>query len=300
MNTLLATPAAPPRTCDLSVIVVNYRSLELLEQCLGTWHEAVAGMNVELHVIENGTDEPVRESLRTLLPEAKVVVLGTSIGFSAAVNRALRDTSGRHVAILNPDTLLAPRSLSRLAAYLDEHADVGIVGPRVWDDSGRTSIQRSWRRFPGVLTSLFNRNSVLSRVWPGNPWTRAYLNHDRSPDEVQDTDWVSGCCMVIRGSFLRSLGGLDQRYPMFCEDVDICRTAGAHGLRVVYDPRSEIVHFIGGSRSKARLRSTWLRHRSMTQYVCKFNGVLNPLTWVYVAGIWSRFALHVLWKGGTD
>jgi GT2 family glycosyltransferase len=114
-----------------------------------------------------------------------------------------------------------------------------------------------------------------------------------------DTDWVSGCCLAIRGELFQKLQGLDTGYPMFCEDVDLCRRTRELGFRVVYDPRSEIVHHVGGSRKRAPLRSEWLRHRSISHYVCKFHGRANPLTWVLLAGVWTRFATRLLIAGRT-
>lgn len=284
---------------DLTIAIVSYRSLALLERCLQTLPAATRGLRIELSVIENGTGEPVAAAVRRHVPRARVHELPRSIAFSAAVNRALADARGRHVALLNPDTLLEPASLTRLVEHLDEHPEVGIVGPRVWDDAERTSLQRSFRSFPGARTALCHRYSLLARLWPHNPWTRAYLGLDADRDSVQRPDWVSGCCLVVRRELFERLGGLDERYPMFCEDVDLCRRARALGFEVAWEPRAEIVHFVGGSRRRAPLRSEWLRHRSITHYVCKFGGRARPRTWLLVAGVWARFLLRAALPGRT-
>jgi GT2 family glycosyltransferase len=302
--TLVLAPerASPPRNNaapDLSVAIVNYRSLPLLVQCLHTWQQGTEGIAAELIVLENGTGEAVEDAVRALVPDATVIVRTRSIAFSQAVNEALAVARGRHVALLNPDTLLGQGALAKLCRHLDEHPDTGIVGPRVWDDAARTSLQRSWRSFPGIATALCHRWSLLARVWPGNSWTRRYLRLDAPPGAMQDTDWLSGCCLAVRGELFRELGGLDPRYPMFCEDVDLCRRAGELGYRVVYDPRAEIVHHVGGSRRKAPLRSEWLRHRSIAHYVLKFRGRWNPVAWVLVALVWGRFVLRALTAGRT-
>ncbi|GAB4160389.1 MAG: glycosyltransferase family 2 protein [Planctomycetota bacterium] len=293
-------PAAPAaRAIDLSVAIVNYRSLPLLSRCLETFARASKGLATELFVLENGTGEDIEPVVLGLVPGARVIVREESTWFSRAVNEALARAQGRHVAILNPDTLLGEGSLAALVRHLDEHEDVGIVGPRVWDDEARTSLQRSFRRFPDLRTAFCHRYSLLARLWPSNPWTRAYLRSDLAPDEAIDTDWVSGCCLVVRGDLFRRLGGLDSDYPMFCEDVDLCRRAGALGYRVVYEPSAEIVHLIGGSRRRAPLRGEWLRHRSIAHYVAKFHGRANPLSWLLLVGVWARFALRLAVPGRT-
>ncbi len=300
MTTLLHAPTETTRpVVDLTVAIVNYRSLALLERCLATWAAATEGLRAELCVLENGTGEPIGPAVRRLVPGARIRVREQSIAFSAAVNEAFAGARGRHVALLNPDTLLAKQSLTKLVQHLDEHPDVGIVGPRVWDDEAKSSLQRSFRRFPSLKTAFCHRYSLLTKVWPGNPWTRDYLRLDASHDEVQDTDWVSGCCLAVRGELFQQLGGLDTGYPMFCEDVDLCRRARNRGFRVVYDPRAEIVHHVGGSRRKAPLRSEWLRHRSMSHYVWKFHRRANPWTWLLLAGVWARFTVRLALAGRT-
>ena len=281
-------------TADLTVAIVNYRSQDLLARCLETLADATRGIRVELCIVENGTGEVLRDLLDRHAPDARLVVFDRSVAFSAAVNSVLLRARGRHVALLNPDTLLGADALTRLVRFLDANLDVGVVGPRVWDDVQRTSIQRSWRTFPTFATSVFSRYSWLSRLWPTNPWTRAYLRLDAPLDAVQDTDWVSGCCMVIRGEVFRRLSGLDPAYPLFCEDVDFCRRANQLGFKVVYDPQAEIVHHVGGSRKRACLRSEWLRHRSISHYIFKFRGKASPVSWALVAGVWGRFAVHAL------
>lgn len=303
-------PARPPQprftpapggapAVDLTVVIVSYHSQALLERCLRDFAAATRGIVAELCVLENGTGEAIAPMVQSLVPGARVRVRQRSIAFSAAVNEAFAGARGRHYALLNPDTLLLPDSLTTLVRHLDLHPDVGVVGPKVWDDAARTSLQRSFRRFPGLATVFSHRYSWLARWWPDNPWTAAYLRLGAAPDQVLDTDWVSGCCLAIRGELFQRLGGLDTGYPMFCEDVDLCRRVHDAGLRVVYEPRAEIVHFVGGSRRQRPLRAEWLRHRSIGHYLRKFHGLHNPLTWVLLAGVWARFALHALLGGRT-
>lgn len=300
MTTLLHAPVETTRpVVDVSVAIVNYRSMALLEHCLATWAQATAGLRAELCVLENGTGEPIGPVVRRLVPGARIRIRERSIAFSAAVNEAFSGARGRHFVLLNPDTLLDKQSLTRLVQHLDEHPDVGIVGPRVWDDAAHTSLQRSFRRFPSLKTAFCHRYSLLTKLWPGNPWTRDYLRLDASHDDVQDTDWVSGCCLAVRGELFQTLGGLDTGYPMFCEDVDLCRRARTRGFRVVFDPRAEIVHHVGGSRKRAPLRSEWMRHRSMSHYVWKFHQRANPWTWLLLAGVWARFAVRAALAGRT-
>ena len=242
---LIVAPTSTLR--DLVVGVVSYHSLAHLRQLVPTWRSGAGSLDAELVLLENGTGEDLGE-LTDEVPDLEIRRIEQSIPFTAAVNRLLKTDSdcsprSRYVALLNPDTTLLPGALERLVDFLDEHPEVGAVGPRVWDldpsapernaDPQHRTIQRSWRRFPTLSAALFHRHSVLARIWPSNPFTRRYINADRSPDTTQDTDWLSGCCLVVRSDVFADIGGLDERFPMFCEDVDLCRQIHAHGYRVV-------------------------------------------------------------------
>lgn len=284
-------------TADLTVAIISYRSLGVLKACLEDWAGATAGISARLVVVENGTGEDIVGAVRSRVADSRVDVLETSLTFTRAVNRALAGADSRYVAILNPDTRLMPESMTKLVRFLDARKDVGIVGPRVWDEAERRTTQRSWRRFPGLSTALFSRHSLLSRLWPSNPWTRAYLMGDASPDQVQVCDWVSGCCLLARAELFRACGGLDEGFPMYCEDVDLCRRAKLRGWEVAYCPDAEIAHFIGASSGQVPWRSHVYRHLSIQHYVLKWWKPWNPLAWILCAGVWARFAAGALKLG---
>src|SRR5438477_261869 len=137
-------------------------------------------------------------------------------------------------------------------------------------------LEYSARSFPDHLTFLFNRYSLLSRLFPGNPWTRRYLLSDWDHASVRDVDWVSGACMVVRRAAIDQVGGMDEAFFMFNEDVDWCRRMGQAGFAVTYVPAAEAVHWIGASKQRVARRVIYERHRGMIHYFRKHHPA-NPV-----------------------
>ncbi|HWO94209.1 MAG TPA: glycosyltransferase, partial [Dehalococcoidia bacterium] len=163
-------------------------------------------------------------------------------------------------------------------------------GTQLLEENGE--IQLSARAFPGYSTALFNRHSMLTRLLPGNRFSRRYLLSSWAHDETRDVDWVSGACMVLARRGIESFGAFDPAYFMYIEDVDLCLRAKKAGFRVVYFPAVRVRHTIGGSSRSATFRMIRARHASMARYYRKHlrrGFVFDSLT---VGGIWARCGLQ--------
>jgi GT2 family glycosyltransferase len=182
------------------------------------------------------------------------------------VNDGAAASVGPLIATINPDCRLDQDLLAPIAARLGDEQDVGIVAPKLLNDDG--SLQLSCRAFPGYATVLFNRYSLLTRFAPDNPYSRDYLMSDFDHASVRDVDWVSGAAMMFPRAVFDRVGGWDDGFFLFNEDVDFCRRVHDAGLRVVYDPRVHLYHRIGVSESRDR-RAIVERHRSMWRYYRK-------------------------------
>lgn len=252
---------------DLSVIVVTYNSAAHIGPCLASLRESTRGVSCETIVVENASPDGTAALVAREHPWARLIARTENAGFAAAVNEGVAASAGNFIAAVNPDTRFNHDALSPLVAYLREHADVGIVAPRLLDPDG--SVQLSCRAFPGYATALFNRYSLLTRLLPRNRYSRAYLMSDFAHDEVRDVDWVSGAAFVIPRAVFQRIGGMDAGFFMYSEDVDLCRRVHDAGYRVVYNPTVSLVHEIGGSTRSLPVRMVIERHRSMWRYYRK-------------------------------
>ncbi|HEY6868076.1 MAG TPA: glycosyltransferase family 2 protein, partial [Candidatus Eisenbacteria bacterium] len=182
--------------------------------------------------------------------------------------------TGPFVAVMNPDCELEPDALARLVAELRAHDDLAIVGPRILNPD--RSLEYSARGFPEAMTFLFNRYSLMTKLFPRNRWSRRYLLSDWDHASVRDVDWVTGACMMVRRAAIEQVGGMDEAFFMFNEDVDWCRRMRLAGWTITYVPSAEILHHVGASRGPVTARVIVERHRGMIHYFRKHHPA-NPV-----------------------
>lgn len=247
---------------ELSVIVVAYNAAEYLPACLRSLKRWLDGIEHEVCLVDNASTDGGPELALAVLPGLTLIRNPRNAGFSAGVNAGLAATSGRFALWLNPDAELSNGGMRGALKAFDDPA-VGVVGPLVRGADGR--VQLSCRSFPSLRTALFNRQSLLTRFLPGNPFSRRYLRTDLDRSRPAPVDWVSGACLLHR----RELGGLDERFFLYCEDVDFCLRARRAGWTVLYHPALEARHWGAGSSRREPVRAVWEHHRSMWAYYAK-------------------------------
>jgi N-acetylglucosaminyl-diphospho-decaprenol L-rhamnosyltransferase len=227
-------------------IVVTYNSLEQIGGCV----EALLESGVEVTVVDNASSDGTCALVRRRFPEIRVLANRTNRGFAHAVNQALAEVHTDTVLLVNPDCVVSPGAVSGLTDYLASKPDVGVVGPRLRDHHGlvansahpfETALTVLATRFGGGLVPRTLRAALMS---PGRRRTHAACRDGVSPVAV---DWLSGACLAVRTTLLRSLGGLDAGYFMYYEDEELCLQAWRAGARVVYLPSVEAVHTGGAS-----------------------------------------------------
>jgi N-acetylglucosaminyl-diphospho-decaprenol L-rhamnosyltransferase len=279
------------RAPDCSVVIVNYHSEALLRRCLESLPAAAGAITLEVIVVDNsGT---ARESgVLDVLPDVQLIDAGGNVGFARACNLGMAAARGRHLLLLNPDTVAHPGSVATLSRHLDASAEAGVVAARLLDPDG--TLQYSCRRFPRPLSILFGRYAILTRLFPGNRVSSDYLYLDWDHSSARGVDWASGACLMTRQEVFASVGGLDEGYFLFVEDMDWCRRIRDAGHAVIYVPEAEVTHRIGASRGPVPAWVMWERHRSMLRYVRKHFGWPRPLVMLAAVGLALRGVLAIL------
>ena len=258
---------------DLSIVVVTYRSREHILATLASLEPGVRGdgtaspLTWECVVLDNDSHDGTPELVEREAPTVRLVRTGANLGYSKAVNMGIARTTGTFVLVLNPDCEWRPGAIRTLVDWARAHPTCGIAAPRIVNSDG--SLEYSARAYPSVYAVLFNRYSLLSRLWPGNPWTRRYLMSDWDHVTPRSVDWVSGAAMLVRRDAIAAVGGMDETFFMFNEDVDWCRRMNQAGWTVDYVSASETVHHIGASKGEVSNRVIRERHRGMLHYFRK-------------------------------
>lgn len=225
------------------------------------------GGSYEIIVVDNGSQDGSAEMVKLRYPRTSLIATNHNLGFSRAQNQALGLSRGRYILMLNPDArIVETNALAKLVAFADSEPKVGVIGLRVLNNDG--SLQFSARRFPTLRAGLF-RNTFLGRLFPKNKYVAQYLMADWDHNEVRDVDWVSGAAMAIRREALEQIGPLDERFFMYCEDVDFCYRAHQNGWRVCYFPQSTVTHRIAAASDLAQVRMIYHFHRSMRLFFNK-------------------------------
>ncbi|MGI4788470.1 MAG: glycosyltransferase family 2 protein [Janthinobacterium lividum] len=278
---------------DLVVIIVNWNAREDLRACLTSLYAAPKPrLNYDVQVVDNASADGSAAMVAAEFPQVHLSANIDNLGFSKANNQAIAQTESRYVFLLNSDASVHPGALDALLAYADSHPQAGIIGPKVLNPDG--TLQYSCRQFPSLGAGFF-RNTYLGKLFPNNSFARDYLmtNFDHASDTA--VDWVSGCAMLIRREMIDKIGALDERFYMYCEDVDICQRAWDAGQEVVYVPEAVVTHTIGRSSDKNADKMIIEFHRSWYEYDRKRhpNSSLLRRTAVY-SGLWLRAAVRIL------
>ncbi|HUS16068.1 MAG TPA: glycosyltransferase family 2 protein, partial [Chloroflexia bacterium] len=234
-------PVAAP---DCSVVIVSWNVRDLLRACLKSLPAAAGSLSTEVVVVDNGSADGSADMVRGEFPGVRLLAETANHGFARGNNLGIAAARGRRVLLLNPDTEMHPGSLVTLAGYLDSHPGVGLVGPRLLNSDGTP--QSSRRRFPTLATVLVE-STPLQPLFPRLGVLQRYYVNDRSDDEPQDVDWVTGACMLVRREALLAVHGFDPGYFMYSEELDLCRRLRRAGWRIAYVPIAVVVHHEGRS-----------------------------------------------------
>ena len=289
---------------DLSVVVVTFQSKAHILGCLRSLESGLranAGPGPaptwDCVVMDNDSRDGTPELVESAAPWARVVRTGANLGYAKAVNRGIAESRGEFVLVLNPDCEWRPGSIHALMAWLRSHERCAIAAPRILNPDG--TLEYSVRAYPDSFTFLFNRYSLPSRLWPGNPWTRRYLLLDWDHASPRSVDWASGAALLVRRKAIDAVGPMDEAFFMFNEDVDWCRRMKTAGWEVVYVPEAMVRHDIGASRKKVPARIILERHRGMIHYFRKHHPKPAPVDAVTAFLIMARARLQ-LWRSRSS
>lgn len=252
------------RDLDVTIIIVSFQSRHDLAECLCRIHEN--GLIGRVIVADNDSRDGTPDLVRRSFPGATLLSMPRNVGFARACNRAVAMSKSKYCLFLNPDSRISAGTVDELVRFAEEHPRVGIIGPQVLDQDGRTR-QLSCRRFPTIGSLFFHRFSILNLLFPENRWRKDYLLVSQSSSEATRVDWVSGCCMLARREMLEALGGFDEQFFLFSEDVDLCLRARQGQWDTFYCPQTSVTHRIGGSSRS--LRPIVERHKSVWLYYQK-------------------------------
>ena len=275
---------------DVAIITVSYNSSTQLADFLASAVKSVASPDQITVVDNNSADIKTTEVLSKKLG-VNLLKLDKNVGYGSAVNKAVPVLPANLTALLvcNPDSELNAEAVIALTSAVQDRR-VGVAGPRIYNEDG--SVYPSARSIPSIRNGV--GHALFANIWLSNPWTKSYLSEAHLQNTTVSTGWVSGACLAIRKELFSEVGGFDDNYFMYFEDVDLGYRLGKRGLTNLYVPEASITH-IGGESTKA-IKTTMLRihHESAMHFIqVKYRGILwAPVRGVIRVGLALRFWLQ--------
>ncbi len=250
----------------IAVVIVTYNSARDIAPCLQALAASKCAGAVDTVVVDNASGDGTAELVAREFPGVQLIGNEENRYYAAACNQGAAAGEGEYILLLNPDVQLAEDTLQKLYEYLEDHADVAAVAPKlVWPDG---KIQLSVRTFPTYAT-LWCEVTGLSRLFPRHPVFGRWRKNLVGIDSPVDVDQPMASCFLVRRTVWDELGGFDERFPMFFNDVDFCYRIKKSGGRIVYLPQVIAIHGLGASVRPAMAKMVWFSHAGFLRYLRK-------------------------------
>ena len=259
---------------ELSVIIVSYNVKYFLEQCLNSVSKAIAPIKAEVIVIDNNSIDESVLFLQPRFPFVRFICNKENSGFAIANNKALQLASGRFILFLNPDTIVPENCFTTCLAFLEQNSEAGALGIRMIDGGG-VFLKESKRGFPTIWAS-FCKMTGLTNAFPSSKLFASYYMGHLRENQNHEIDALSGAFLMAKKEVLDLVGGFDERFFMYAEDIDLSYRIKRAGFRNLYFSENTIVHFKGESTDKDL---AYIRHfyKAMIQFVQKHYSIPSSI-----------------------
>lgn len=243
---------------ELSVIIVNWNTKELLLEAVRSIYDNAPHFPFEVIVVDNGSRDGSPQALRGAFPHVHLIENQENLGFARAVNQAMEVAKGRYLLLFNSDARALPETIEPLWRFMEERPDAAIAGPQLLDPDGTK--QNSIAPFPSLATELLNKRFLrflLPTRFPGK---------EREYSHPIPVDSLVGACMMVRRKAVEEVGGLDEGYFLFLEETDWCWRMWERGWKVYFVPQAKAVHLQGGSVAAVRAEAKIEYYRSRYRF----------------------------------
>jgi GT2 family glycosyltransferase len=255
----------------LSIVIVCWNDQAVIHDAIRSIYASTKDVEFEVIVSDNGSADGCVDGIRRAFPYENLHVIENkaNVGFSRGNNAGIAVARGEYILILNPDVIVHEGAFDELVRFADQHPEAGAFGCRVLGPDG--TYQGTAKVAPTV-GRLWLHALGLHHLGRYSSLFRSRMYYGWNGDTEREIDWQSGCCVMFRGTLLKSLGGFDPQFFYHCEEVDLCKRVRESGYKVLFTPRADITHLGQQSVKRARTRLDLETHRSLYRYVFKHHG----------------------------
>jgi GT2 family glycosyltransferase len=260
---------------NLSIIIVNKDTEDLLRNCLLSLYQEQGSLHTEVWVVDNASNDKSVQMIQTEFPDVRLIANRENVGFAKASNQALEKAAGRYSLLLNPDTVVQPGVLDRLLGFMEDTPDAGIAGCAQIYPDGRFQVT--------CHRDITLQREAIVAIGLAHVFRRV-IDYGVQPSSFSGprrVDWVEGGGLLIRDAALAAVGQMDESFFMYTEDADLCLRVRQAGFQVYYVPDVAIIHYRGQATGLALREARQTRvntellvefHRSKAHYICKHFG----------------------------
>ncbi len=272
----------------ISIVIVNYNVKEYLEQALISIQRALVDISSDIWVVDNASVDGSVEHIRNRFPDVKLVESKENLGFGRANNVALAKAQGEFIVMINPDTVVQEDTFSKLLTFFEETPDAGAATCKVINPDGSFSVD--CRHSIPTPMIAFWKVTGMSKLFPKSKIFAKYNLTYLDPDDTYPVPGISGCFMMVRKSVLDKVGYFDERFFMYCEDIDLCHRINLSGSKIYYVPTSQIIHYKGESTKKNNIDYVITFNKALYQFFEKYyaQSTVFIYRWIIVFGIVLR------------
>jgi GT2 family glycosyltransferase len=253
-------------TPQISIIIINWNTRELLAKCIDSIEQTANGLNLEIIVVDNASGDGSQAMVQEKYPHVRLIANQENVGFAKANNQAMRVAGGDYFLLWNSDAFATPRAIQALLQLAEREPKAGIIGAQLRNadqtfQASHTLFPSQWQEFL-ILTGL-------GRTLSGNHYPSFGPEEEKGPQIV---DYVEGACLMVRSQTYQEIGGLDEGYFMYAEEVDWCYSTREHGWQVWYQPQAKVIHLGGASSTGRRTHREADLYRSRIRFFRKHYG----------------------------
>lgn len=277
---------------DVSVIILNWNTRDLLAQCLRSVYDTISDLKFEAIVVDNASMDGSVEMVCRAFPQVRLITNAENLGFARANNQAMAASYGRFMLLFNSDAIATPGAVQALVGLADREPHAGIIGAQLLNPDG--SFQASHTPFPN-LWQEFLVLTGLGRLLRGRWHPSRGPEEDKGPQIV---DYIEGACMLVRRAAFEDVGGMDEGYFMYADEVDWCYTMRQKDWQVWYQPVAKVIHLGSASSRNRRPQREGDLYRSRVRFFRKHYG--NNAAWLLKVQICILTAVKIVFHGALS